>query len=180
MTNHSSSIHVVYNAAKVGNLVSPSNLPLNLNVKRLEESTSFDLLPITPPIIPEENNEKQDYEYSPEKKCTGSQTIEDTLIRDSQEKDKASPKKRIPDNNTLTLCRCPNCKCANCTQGANDSETDDDIIYRGGSEGSDDEEDSGTESYTNEEARRRLSVSSFAKSSAPVLFHSCFTSKSPE
>ena len=179
MTNHSSSINVVCNSAKV--LVSPSNLSQHLNVKRLQESSSFELLPITPPpMIPEESNEKQENEYSPEKKSAASQTIEDTLLEENQIDEEEGLKKEISDNISPSLCRCPNCKCANCIQDDQDSETDDDNISRGGFEISDDDEDSGTESYTNEEARRRLSVSSFAKSSASVLIHSCLGSKSPE
>ena len=183
MTNHSSSINVVCNAAKGVNLVSPSNLSQNLNVKRLQASTSFELLPITPPMIPEENTEKQEYDFSPspEKKCAASQTIEDTLIRVNDKVGKESSKKEIPDNNREPICRCPNCKCANCAQEDKDSDTDNDNISRYGFRVTDDDDDdSGTESYTNEEARRRLSVSSFAKASASVLIHSCFSSKSPQ
>ena len=173
--NHSSSINVVCNPSKTGGFVSPSNLPQNVHVNRLQASTSFEMLPITPTMIPEEK-----LEQLLQKKCAASQTTdEDGISTENSVNIKEGTKKDVIKIDTPSTCRCPNCNCPNCAQGKKDlGVDDDDNSPRGGHSVSD--EDSGTESLTNEESRRKLSVSSFAKSSASVLIHSCFVSEHSE
>lgn len=175
-------MNVVCNVGINGSLVSPSNLSQNVHVKRLQATTSLEILPMPPDIIPEENAEKQECDGQPQKKCAASQTIEDTLLPDTQCSDNDSSKKEISDGNKQQVCRCPNCNCSNCNKAKKYSKLEDDsfvgIRYRDNDD--DDDADSGTESYTNEEARRKLSVSSFAMSPASVLIHSSFISQSQE
>ena len=137
------------------------------------------MLPITPAMIPEENAEKQeDEENSPEKKCAACQTTtDDTLETNYLGTDSKTSEEKMYEGDMPKLCRCPNCNCSNCNQEFKHLNSGDDNQYRNSES---DDEDSGTESYTNEEIKRKLSVSSLAKSSASVLIHSCFVSKPDE
>ena len=155
--------------------MSPSNLSQNIHVNRLQASTSFEMLPITPTVIPEEKPEQL-----LQKKCAASQTTdEDAILTENSANIKEGTIKDPIKVDTPTSCRCPNCNCPNCAQDKNDLEIDDDDAPLG-SRHSVSDEDSGTESFTHEESRRKLSVSSFAKSSASVLIHSCFVSEHSE
>ena len=180
MTNHSSSINVVCNVGINGSLVSPSNLSQNAHVKRLQATTSLEILPMPPDMIPEENSEKQECESQPQKKCAASQTTEDTPLADTQCNDNDSSKTEIFDGTKQQLCRCPNCNCSNCTEAKKHLKIVDDNMMNLRYQDNDDDDDSGTESYTNEEARRKLSVSSFAMAPASVLIHGGFVSQSQE
>ena len=166
--NHSSSINVVCNPSKSGGFVSPSNLPHHVHVNRLQASTSFEMLPITPTMILEEKPEQL-----MQKKSAAVQTIVvDKLSTENSNNVHENSQNNIMDTTASKSCRCPNCNCSNCNQAdRNFVKVEDDDSLRG--EHSISDEDSGTESLKDESARK-LSVSSFAKSSASVLLHSCF------
>ena len=169
--NHSSSINVVCNPSKTGGFVSPSNLPQHMHVNRLQASTSFEMLPITPTMILEEKPEQL-----MQKKCAAVQTtvVDESMTENCRNTNECSEDEKI-DTNTSKSCRCPNCKCSNCYQADSDLANDEnDDSLRAGHSISD--EDSGTESLK-EDSARKLSVSSFAKSSASVLIHSCFAAE---
>ena len=169
--NHSSSINVVCNPSKNGGFVSPSNLPPHVHVNRLQASTSFEMLPISPIMIPEEKPQP----FLSKKSAAVQTTTENESSKLNPIKNNEGNKNDVMNANATKSCRCPNCNCSNCGQAENDLENDDDDDdpLRVGYSNSD--EDSGTESLK-EELSRKLSVSSFAKSSASVLLHSCFVS----
>lgn len=168
--NQSSSINVVCNTSKNGGFVSPSNLPPHVHVNRLQASTSFEMLPIPPIMIPEEKPQQ----FLSKKSAAVQTTIEKDSSNVNSIRNNEGNKNDDLNANTTNSCRCPNCNCSNCVQAENDLENDDDDDpLRVGYSNSD--EDSGTESLK-EELSRKLSVSSFAKSSASVLLHSCFVS----
>ena len=172
--NHSSSINVVCNPSKNGGFVSPSNLPQHVHVNRLQASTSFEMLPITPSMILEEKPEQL-----MQKKCAAVQTtvVDESMTENCRNTNECN-KDEAMNTNPPKSCRCPNCKCSNCYQADNDLVNDEnDDSLRGGHSISDD--DSGTESLK-EDSARKLSVSSFAKSSASVLIHSCFVAEHDE
>ena len=172
MLNHSSS-HATLSLAKRESLVSPSNYSQNLHVKRLETSNSFEMLPITPPMIPEEYGELPLFQ-----KCASVQTTDDEIKENDLANDTENMANASCAKVDKTQCRCPNCTCENCLiePHGTDSENNnveafqdiDDVV-----DADDDDDDSGTESCTNEELIRQLSVSSVSKSSASVLIHSC-------
>ena len=172
MLNHSSS-HATLSLAKRESLVSPSNYSQNLHVKRLETSNSFEMLPITPPMIPEEYGELPLFQ-----KCASVQTTDDEMKENDLTNDTEDISNVSCAKVDKTQCRCPNCTCENCLiePHGTDSEKNnvdafqdiDDVV-----DADDDDDDSGTESCTNEELIRQLSVSSVSKSSASVLIHSC-------
>ena len=102
-------------------------------------------------------------------------TVEDEILTENCSTTNECNKDETININAPQSCRCPNCKCSNCYQADNalaNDENDDSL--RGGHSISD--EDSGTESLK-EDSARKLSVSSFAKSSASVLIHSCFVAE---
>ena len=128
------------------------------------------MLPISPIVIPEEKSQL----FLSKKSTAVQTTIEIDSSNVNSTKNNEGNKNDVMNANATNSCRCPNCNCSNCGQAEDDLENDDDDDpLRVGYSNSD--EDSGTESLK-EELSRKLSVSSFAKSSASVLLHSCFVS----
>ena len=131
------------------------------------------MLPITPPMIPEEYGELPLF-----KKCASVQTTDDELKGNDLTNDNEHIANATCAKVDKAQCRCPNCKCENCLIEplGNDSENNNIDVFQdidNVDDNDDDDDDSGTESCTNEELIRQLSVSSVSKSSASVLIHSC-------
>ena len=165
-TNHSSSMNASCNH---------SNVSQNMHNKRISRAPSLEMLPLVSAEVPEDVAETQTCDKQSERKCAASQTSEESLKEGVQDHEIEDFNQDIFTQNNKQLCRCPNCSCQNCTRGEKRSIGDQDKSVN---DGCDEDADSGTESYTNEESRRKLSVSSFGTSSASVLIHDCIVSRS--